>query len=285
MDGSMSEFWIHLQAAKQISQRLAGKVKADSRAGRLVNISRFLRIISDTTDWSLGAIPWRPDASGDDNDGQDMISGVGHGLEFTYGITATLASLICRITRLARHMSFYSLPSNPPAPAGLLSACEGLLEELSAWEIAQERLPSFADSDDVTILIATKHILAFAQSIRIYYHTKIVPWAAPSKMASCIRTVARHLSEIESIKEDTGYNAVLTATVAWPGFIASCEAEPEEREVWREWWARMLKYGIGNISNLWSVVNDAWSLRDSGTNETPAWAPILRRSGKKILAI
>ena len=275
----MSEFWIHLAATKQISQRLRSKSHVGSRSERLINIASFLTIISDTTDLNLEPIPWVQQTS----TLKDVVFGDGHGLDFTYGITATLANFIHRTTQLARHICFYLLPGDSP-PIELTSAAEDLWNEILSWDITQENLEVFSDCDSVTVLIATKHMLAFAQSIRIYFYTRVLP-CPPSEMTSCIRAVAEILGEIERIKERTGYNTVLTATITWPGFIASCEAEPDSREAWSSWWTSMLDYRIGNINDLWTVGKEAWSSRDQGVNETPGWAPILRRDGKRILAI
>lgn len=279
MDGLMSEFWIHLAAAKQISQQLKRTCLPGSHSERLVNISTFLSIISDTTNNSLEPIPWLRRAARY----RDIIIGESHGLDFTYGITATLVNYIHRTTQLSRQMNFYLLQGDPP-PADLTSEVEGLLKDMLSWDIRHENMEAFADCDPVTVLITTKHICAFAQSIRIYFYTRLLP-CTPSEMTSCIRSVAENLSEIEKLKETTGYNSVLTATITWPGFIASCEAMPDERSVWYTWWMGMLDYRIGNINDLWSVVQQAWELRDQSSNETPAWAPILRRDGKRILAI
>jgi hypothetical protein len=102
-----------------------------------------------------------------------------------------------------------------------------------------------------------------------------------------IDRVARHLIEIEEIKSRAGYDHNISATITWPGFIASCEAERGHcREVWYRWWHGMLQYGIGNIAELWKVVQQAWAIRDNeGLKETPAWVPVLRRSCQRILVV
>ncbi|KAI1373804.1 fungal-specific transcription factor domain-containing protein [Hypoxylon crocopeplum] len=281
VDGPMSEFWIHLEASRSISRQLKGNFEPSSHGERLLNISRFLRSIADTTNANLDRLPWL----GTDNAHADIdiFSDDSDGLEFTYGITATLANFIRRATLLSQHISFYLLDGKS-LPADLVSACDDLFRELSSWHIGQETLLSFSQCDEVTVLLATEHILAFAQSIRIYFHTR-VSMCSQADMASYVQDVATHLNEIEAVKKKTGYKTVLAATIAWPGFIASCEAEPAARDVWHQWWNSMLEYRIGNIRDLWSVVKDAWALRDQGVNETPAWAPVLRRSRKRILAI
>jgi hypothetical protein len=46
-----------------------------------------------------------------------------------------------------------------------------------------------------------------------------------------------------------------------------------------------LQYQIGNIAHLWTVVKEAWASRDAGLREVPAWMAVLRRTGKRVLAV
>lgn len=277
----MSEFWMHLEAANQIATRLREHAESRPNSERLVNIASFLKIIADSTSTDLDPLPWSDHF--DAFAREESFLGDGNGLEFTYGITTRLANLIRCTTILSRCISYYAVMDGT-LPATLISQCERLFRLISSWSISSESLSSISGNDPTTLLLAKKHIMAFAQSIQIYYHTKVLPCAA-SQMSSYVQTVATHLNEIEVVKRTTGYDKVLTASVSWPGFIASCEAEPQHRDVWYDWWTTMLEYRIGNISHLWSVVREAWRLRDRGINETPAWFPVLRRSKKRILAV
>ena len=74
------------------------------------------------------------------------------------------------------------------------------------------------------------------------------------------------------------------APVVWPGFIASCEADTEDRELWRTWWTMVQKYRIGSIVRLWGLVREAWDMRDARSVEIPAWAAILRSKGLRIIS-
>lgn len=104
-------------------------------------------------------------------------------------------------------------------------------------------------------------------------------------MQDLITKVASDLESIEIIKQTHHYDSQLTAPITWPGFIAACEAAPDQRGIWRHWWEGMLKYRIGNIAHLWRVVKDVWAARDEGDRETPAWMGVLRRERKRILAV
>ena len=277
----MKEFWIHLNATKPIVERLKRHVQPNTHIERLVNISSFLSIISDSTDMNLEPMPW-PGSYKFYREGLVLTSD-GDGLMFTYGITPELATCINAATMLSRHIS-YHLARSDVLPEDLTLEIENLLRRLESWSIESEILESLMECDDTTVHLGKLHIMAFAQSTRIYLCTRVLPFT-PAQLSPHVREVANYLTEIEDLKARTGYDSVLTATIAWPGFIASCEAEPQDRDDWYHWWGSMVNYGIGNISALWKVVQEAWRLRDSGLRETPAWLPVLRNAKQRILAI
>ncbi|KAH8658438.1 fungal-specific transcription factor domain-containing protein [Xylariales sp. PMI_506] len=278
LDGSMSEFWIHLEATKNLVENLRSHAVLSSPAEHLINTSLFLRILSDSTDVNIKPVPWSPE-----QDRENIFLGGGHTLEFTYGITAKLANFIRRACLLAQNVAWYK-ENSCSQPEDFSSSCDELLNAISSWHISEEPLTTFSRTDDVTILLASKHMQAFAASIRIYFHARVIPCDSTT-MQSLVQTAASHLTEIEEIKERTGYNAVRTASISWPGFIASCQADEASRTVWTQWWTSMLEYNIGNIHNLWSVVREAWALRDEELEDEPAWAAVLKRQGRRILAI
>ena len=285
MDGCMSEYWVHLEGVNQIRKQLENLATPLSRNGRIFTISSFLTILSDTTSLELPYLPWpgHPSFPSSDNDFSDS----GYGLEFTYGITATLANIMHRMTILSQHISYF-ITNTIQFPSSLLSACSNLSNTLRNWSIESEPLYSLSSikTDPTTLLLAKTHIQAFATALQIYYHTRVLPCPG-SVMTQHVDRVGMLLSSIETIKTETGYNLHhRTASITWPGFIASCEAEAgRAREVWIQWWGQMQGYRIGNISQLWNVVQEAWRLRDQGINEVPAWMPVLRRSGRRVLAV
>lgn len=274
----MNEFWIHLHATRELVSRLRDQVQPGSSGEHLINISCFLQIMSDSTDIGLEPTPWSADAGG----GSGFLSG-GHTLEFTYGITARLADYLRRTCLLARNRTYYNSNGTNP-PVGFLLECGEVFKDVSEWHISLEPLESFSTSGDVTNLLASEHIHAFAAGIRIYYHTRVAP-CDQDLMQSLIRRVASHLMRIEEIKNRTGYNATPTAAISWPGFMASCQAKESERGIWVKWWKQMLGYRIGNLYDLWTVVQEAWSLTDAEVGDGPAWEAVLKRTGRRILAI
>ncbi|KAI1268958.1 fungal-specific transcription factor domain-containing protein [Xylariaceae sp. FL1019] len=279
LDGSMSEFWIHLDAAKDLVEHLRRRDLLSPPAQHLVNISSFLRILSDSTNPHCKPEPW----SLFSQEGESAFLADGHTLEFTYGVTATLADFIRRACLMAQHVAWYK-SNNASQPEEFRVACGELLQTICDWQISDEPLFSFSGSDDVTVLLISKHLQAFASSIRIFFHTRVSP-CDNVMMQALVQVVALHLTEIEDIKEQTGYNDIQTASIAWPGFIASCQADRANRTIWTKWWSSMLTYNIGNINNLWSVVKDTWALQDEGADDQPVWAAVLKRYHKRILAI
>ena len=278
MEGSMSEYQVHLAGANRICKQMQDQsIELDRR---LVTISSFLTVLSDTTSIDLLPIPWSTRnvfPNPESNMFTDECS-----LEITYGITATLANYLHQVTVLSQNISHF-ISQNLPIHPTLLSACHEFSKTISSWSIDWENLSSLP-ATNCNVFLGKIHILAFAQSLQIYFHTRVLP-CMDSEMAQYVQRVAEYLMEIEAVRAQQGRNIDVTASIMWPGFIASCEAEPDARDIWYEWWEGMRKYQIGNISKLWMVVKQAWAMRDEGLKEVPAWMPVLRCTGTKILAV
>lgn len=281
MEGSMSEYRVHLDGANRICKQLRDTDQSIELDRRLVTIPSFLTVLSNTTSVDLLPIPWSTKNAFPDP--RSNIFNDGCGLEITYGITATLANYLNQITILSQHISYFLSQSLPIYPT-LLSSCHDFSKTLSSWSLDSENLPSLS-ADNCNVLLAKAHFLSFALSLRIYFYTRVLP-CTEAEMALYVQNVAEYLTEIEAVKaQQEGNKLGLTASIMWPGFIASCEAGPDARDVWHQWWEGMLKYPIGNISKLWMVVKEAWAMRDNGLKEVPAWMPVLKRTGTKILAV
>lgn len=285
----MSEYWIHLEGLERLARQLRKDGKTSVITDRLIAYSSFLSVVASTTSMELPLIPWADD-SVDSGDLEDEPFGAHHSLEVTYGITYSLARLMRRIVSRSQNISFYA-SKDIPLPTSLITACTKLSDEISEWSIDSEPLSELflLDSErdaHTSLLLARSHLLAFAHSLRVYYHTRILPCSS-SEMSHYVQVVAQHLMAIEHIKSEANYDSNVAATITWPGFVASCEAKQgQERDVWRRWWNGMLRHRIGNIPHLWNIVQRAWALRDDeGSTEVPGWMPALRVTGKRVLAI
>jgi arginine metabolism regulation protein II len=286
MEGSMGEFWLHLQGLERLAKQLQQQGKLSPLVDRLITNSTFLSTIADTTTLDLTALPW----SNDTPPPAIPYHTLPHSdfiLEVTYGITPSLADLMRRIVALSRHISFY-VSTNEPFPTALTSACTDLSDAISQWSVDCEPLSRLypSSNNEPALRMAQKHFSAFVHGLRVYYHTRILP-CPPAQMSHYVSQVAQDLMALETIRTQAGYDSNVAATLTWPGFIASCEANKgPDREVWYQWWGGMLRYRIGNIAQLWKVVQEAWALRDEqGSTEVPGWMPVLRRSGKRVLAV
>lgn len=290
MDGRMSEYWIHLDGVDQVRTQWQKEGKSIIFNKRQLTIASFLKVLSNTTTVDLPSLRWSSA-----NDTFHSFTAANqfpdcYGLEYTYGITSTQAVFMARISALSQYISYY-LSQDAPIPDGLVNACSELNTQLAAWSLDDEELPSLQGTDAVVQHIGGLHINAFAQGLRVHFHTRVLPCGA-SELAHHVQGVAESLNQIEEIKavlgsrDLSGGSNKVTASLTWPGFIASCEADANSRDPWYEWWHSMLsKYRIGNIAQLWQVVKESWSLRDSGIREVPAWVPVLRRTGQRILAV
>ncbi|KFY33785.1 hypothetical protein V494_07331 [Pseudogymnoascus sp. VKM F-4513 (FW-928)] len=278
MEGSMNEYQVHLGGVNRICKQMRDRsIELDQR---LVTISSFLTVLSETTSIDLPPIPWLAGYSFP-NPGSNMFTD-DCSLEVTYGITATLANYLHQVTILSQHISYF-ISQSRPIHFTLLSACHEFSKTISSWSIDWEDLSSLPAAN-CNVFLGKMHILAFAQSLHIYFHTRVLP-CTDSEMALYVQRVAEYLMEIEAVRAQQGGSLDVTASIMWPGFIASCEAAPDARGIWHEWWEGMRKYKIGNISKLWTVVKQAWDMRDEGLKEVPAWMPVLRCTGTKILAV
>lgn len=282
----MSEYWIHLDAVHQVGSQLSSRSEDSRQIQLLITTSSFLSILATTTSVDHPTLPWTI-SSYDTVNPRNQNPDIRCGLEFTYGITSALADFLEQIVVLSRHLAYYTTNSLE-VPPSLLAACMDLSYALSAWSLDSEPLSDLlADTpSNATLLLSRRHILAFAYGLRVYYHTRILP-CSPKEMRMYIDRVAHELIEIEDFKTMTGHDSITETTITWPGFIASCEAESgSHRRPWYQWWEAMLKHRIGNINVLWGIVQEAWRLRDAKESiEVPAWMPVLRHRGQRILAV
>lgn len=277
----MDQFWTHLSASMRISELLRPAAELRPRSRSMIDICTFLHIISESTNWSPAPIAWNSKPYASIEGGRSFYNS--RTLETTYGITVALAGLIADITRVTRSLQFYRCRATDP-PLEFQTACKDLSRAIGSLPYSQTITESFKESDGCMQALLKDHVEAFALSIMVYYHTSVLP-CSREQMDGLLQSVLDKLDSIEQQKRSREFAHTRTATITWPGFIASCEARQEHRQSWRLWWTHMRSYGIGNIDTLWTIVQEAWNLRDIGSVETPAWLPILRARQKFILAV
>lgn len=281
MHGDMDQFWTHLDASMRISELLRPVAWERPRSRSMANICNFLHVISESTNWSLVPILWE-ESSATAKATMPLFYEDGT-LETTYGITAGLAELISRITRLAQTIRYYNSHSISQPP-GLQATLEHLANAVESLPTPQDTAGIPQDCDEHVRKLLEEHIDAFALGIKVYYHVSMGS-CSRERLDDFVQEVGCKLNMIEEQKKSTERRYTKTATIMWPGFVASCEARQDHRDLWRRWWSDMSSYGIGNIEALWTIVQESWLLRDSGSDISPAWLPVLRARGKFILAV
>lgn len=274
MEGGMSEYWLHLKGFRRL-QNLSYRLHSPDQ--RFSETERYLKTVfycqstlSRSTDCNQPPLPWSSHSLDSEPSHESIDTQC---LQHTYGVTHTLLRFINDITKLSQHALYYSL-RGLSLPEGLQRARVILGERVLLWNVEHEEIVLFDESEAAILTAQTMrlHILAFAYAVQVYYITHLVLPVDPSgrnngeivvKLRQQVLHVTSCLQRIEIIKRDNpGVFQKPMAPILWPGFIASCEAEPRDRELWLEWWGGMLRYRIGNIQPLWNTVQAAWRTRD-----------------------
>lgn len=288
----MTDFWIHLDGC----EKLLSVVKQNSAlqspgTDQLLTISAFMSTLSRSTDPYLPPKPWKECASATIEDlfAKSPFFSDNHSLEFTYGITATLASFMDLTISLSQHVRYYTT-NHLPIPDSLEQAISTAHTALASWSITDEPLTSVPADDTATLSLLRCHILAFHAALVIYFYTSTNRATIPSSTVIskhynhiCITNLLAAESLKSSVSARSGWNAM--APIVWPGFIAACEAGIDERPLWRAWWVNVQRYCIGSIAILWDVVQEVWQDLDWGAEpDGPRWMAVLRRGGRRVMS-
>ncbi|KAL4901683.1 hypothetical protein BDW74DRAFT_170122 [Aspergillus multicolor] len=288
MEGSMSDFWIHLDGCEQLRALLPKQ-----GTNQLLTICSFMSTLSKSTNPWLPPKPWQ--------EHEDSSVGIAKlletsffppddsSLEFTYGITVTLASYMDLTICLSQHIRYYRI-RDLSLPPSLEQAISTLYEALLTWSIAKEPLSSVTEGDTETFSLVRCHVLAFHAALVIYFYI-ITGGGGRSDSRSLMchynNVCVTNLISAEALKtaceRQAGWNSM--APIVWPGFIAACEAAPEERVLWRTWWMDVQRYCIGSIAILWEVVQEVWDADENSFDlSEPKWRKVLRRNKRRVMS-
>ncbi|KAL4988652.1 hypothetical protein BDW68DRAFT_186993 [Aspergillus falconensis] len=214
-------------------------------ADQLLAICAFMSTLAGSTDPRLPTRPWewkaeRPPVSIEEFLGTSPFSPDNSSLEFTtYDTITSMASLF---------------------PPPLEQAISTLHEALTSWSI--------------TLPLVRCHILAFHAALVIYLYT-VTGWSSDPGSTSivrhynsiCITTLLSAEALETSYGAQAGWNAM--APIVWPGFVAACEAAPDERPLWRTWW----------------IVQEMWQEVSLVVEELePRWMEVLKGSGRRVMS-
>ncbi|KAL5363849.1 fungal-specific transcription factor domain-containing protein [Aspergillus floccosus] len=286
MEGGFTEFWIHLDGCEKLKSSLQSLPDNSSQYTQLTSICSFMHTLSQSTaPYTTPKLSLKACDRLEDLRNHSPFLPDNHSLEFTYGITATLASYLHLTISLPQNIAYFEL-NGLPTPPYLLKACIALYTAINSWSIDQESLASLPETDYETRSLITCHVIAFHAAIVIYFHTMLSHPTPLSTLQSYNKICASNLLAAEALKSSDGaskgWNAM--APIVWPGFIASCEAELIDRPLWQAWWTGVQKYCIGSIKTLWDVVQEVWRERDAGLVQKPGWREVLRRRGKRVMS-
>ncbi|KAL2835672.1 fungal-specific transcription factor domain-containing protein [Aspergillus pseudoustus] len=304
----MSEFPLHLSAFRALQLQYQEKYRNGSgRAQSMISppAEKYLNTIfylqstlSLSTDCDLTPVPWptHPQRACRRESSLYAILALDDDcLQYTYGTTTQITMFIHATATLFRSISYYASEGGG-VPESLLQAIRNLSEKVDAWSIDLENIINFPSVEMGKVM--RMHILAFHNATCIFVLTHLIlPLSADPEARQTLSGQIRfhssqslsRLQSIEDIKQQTSrVFQHQTASILWPGFIASCEAAQEDRPGWIAWWEQMLTYRIGNIASLYETVVDVWHLADRWQNSSsslPAWRMLLREKGRVIIAL
>ncbi|KAL3473169.1 fungal-specific transcription factor domain-containing protein [Aspergillus californicus] len=283
MEGGMSDFWIHLDGC----EKLLLMVRNSNMTGntQLLTICSFMSTLSRSTNPYTTPKPWRwsGPVSIEDLLQTSPFLPEDHSLEFTYGTTVRLASYLHLTISISQHLYFHET-HNLLLPLSLEQALTTLHSALTTWSITTEPLPSVPNNDYETLSLVTSHIIAFHAGLMIYFYTLTQHPCSDSVLRHYNKICVTNLLAAEALKSSLGKSLgwKAMAPIVWPGFIAACEAEVEERPLWRAWWVGVQQYCIGSIRTLWEVVQEVWEGDYEGAG--PRWRAVLRRRGRRVMS-
>lgn len=274
LEGSLQEYWVHLTGVAKLEASMADMFPT-YRKTRFMPMFSFLTIIAQSTVPDLSKVDPLPvdiffgtTPDGNTEQSEDLI--------FGYGITPQLANLLNQATILAkRHDS-------PSVDDEFRKDCTRFKARLEQNPLDGIELHETGKYDTDAVRQAVAHVQAFYHSIKIYFYTRA--WTCDAEtLASYVSQAAESLFAVEKTRLHGEHKS--TTSIAWPGFIASCEAEPNARDVWRKWWAIMQSRSIRAVPLMWDVVQRSWELRDMGDTEKPAWLRAVREMGGHLFAL
>lgn len=236
----------------------------------------MLRLFAQTALPWPDPIPWSEDIGPDrmDHDFSDPS------VEYIYGITTNLARLIKRIYRITQHLAFYH---GGEYPATLLAACEELGDHLSSWTIDSEPFSAIGTEREDARQIARAQARAFHSAALIYYYRSVQNCNREYLNTEQESTLLA-MNDAENLKLCLVDGNSVPAPLAWPAFIASCEATGEYRQRWSEWWARVERYRLKSFSKQHSIVQRIWEGLDK-SHDTIDWRSVLGAMNFRIIPV
>ena len=134
-------------------------------------------------------------------------------LEFTYGITASLASFIHITIKLYHHVACYSA-NNLPVPESLQTVINAHGQSIGNWSLAQESFSSMHPKDHDTLAIIRHHAMAFHRAICIHFHTLVLPTSS-TLISAYSQTAVEISSQLSLSNEPTEHVMAGSCQINW----------------------------------------------------------------------
>ncbi|KIV83894.1 hypothetical protein, variant 3 [Exophiala sideris] len=310
MEGSMTEFFTHLQACERLCSSHLSNIALEPQnisptTRQLAVNSAFIATLAQTTTHHPPPFINLLE-SNQDSLFESPFKTSDTSLEFTYGITSTTASfmyLTNKFWQCAHSAASFGLTVLGEITDAILTlSC--LIE---SWTPSLEPFTSIPANDTASLALARDLAMSFNYAARIYFRSCFN--LERSSARSATRAELSELTLMALEKAETNKNmtsrsskfGVKGASISWPAFVAACEAPPELRPRWAEYWECLINYRIGNLTVVWSIVKDVWKSTDQGSNANgfqsppnnaesfqltePKWSKVLREANFSILAI
>lgn len=257
---------MHIQAAAQL-RSIRSQWRFSSRSSRRLNeFGAFLALLSETVSSEPSMYPW-----GNKDDRAISECSTLHSSEcyaFTYGITPTITLAINEVCHLSKHLTRFQLESKS-LPDEFLEACEDLGNTLEAWRLEDEDTTAVFTGDEMDSSSVFSHYAkGWHGAALIFYYTRIqgIKRADLTRVVDDVGEYVNKAEDLKSLMDNTG-KEISMAPITWPAFVASCNAVREQRGVWEQWWKRVHRYKLGNISKQWDLVQKIWAILDEAENQ------------------
>lgn len=232
---------------------------------------------------------------------ESPFTSVDTSLEFTYGITPTLASFIFLTRKLWSYAR--SIGSDEVfAIAHVSEPIVSLAQSLNAWKTTSEQFSTIIADDAATLCLARHLANSFHCAAKIYFYSCFRFDEPNVEQPDMIELSEQTLFALEKAEIGKIRLSGTGASIGWPAFVAACEAPPELRPKWTKYWEAFINYRIGNIQIVWDIVKEVWKRTDEKDSSersgmdvvahlgpisicTPKWIEVLKDRKATILAI
>lgn len=224
-------------------------------------------------------------------------------LEFTYGVTSSIASAI----HYTNKIWYYATSTSATAKdlvVKIFDAILDLTDMLDSWTASSEPFTSIGPSEPATLSLVQNLAMSFHSAAQIYFQSCFDLDSINPNRCSLAHLSRCTLLALEGAESDKARLSKAGASFGWPVFVAACEAPVALRPRWIAYWQKFLTSRIGSMHRAWNVVEEVWSRTDAkplydttvrlsrvlevGSTQIrisePIWAAVLRERSMTLIA-